>query len=330
MNTIEYRNVAVLDDGFEVEANHPELGWILLDVSETSEEAFEVQLYQTLVADIEAGDLVPEGFEEPEQDEEPEYIEWRDVRETEHSEEYNCEINHTQFGWIPFTARADGDDLPSRVYADIVAAVEAGEIEPVPYTPPNPFGDLGFHMSDELPRVAEAKELRLLLPDVEIPDGTVSVDDSAFADVPEEDKHQAFYAADAMMSARQYAYDIIFNELNEFGESQKADVLGIEASAFDSKVVDAKAIMAGELEGNMLVVEAQKTGEDPGDLAQLILAKHAGLKVIVGIVTGLRRKAKKLIYEATTLPEIGAVVASINEEAHADAAKMGIEMGVTS
>jgi len=50
----------------------------------------------------------------------------------------NCEIEHPQFGWLPFTASPDDVEQHGRdIYA---AALAAG---PAPYEPPEPEPDAG-------------------------------------------------------------------------------------------------------------------------------------------------------------------------------------------
>ena len=62
----------------------------------------------------------------------------RNIKETQLKNVYNCEVNHPEFGWIPFTASPDDTVEEGRsIHAQIVEAKEARDIAILPYDGPS-------------------------------------------------------------------------------------------------------------------------------------------------------------------------------------------------
>lgn len=89
------------------------------------------------------------------------------------SGQIDCDVDHPIYGWIPFTARADGDDVSRAVYADALAQ------KPAPFTPPPQPSPAAILTAERTQMQCTRRQARIVLG----PDTCAALD--ALADDPE-------------------------------------------------------------------------------------------------------------------------------------------------
>lgn len=90
-----------------------------------------------------------------------------------------------------------------------------------------------------------------------------------------------------------------------------------ERDTWQAKAIAAEALLAGnatETQQAMLGTEASITGQDVQDLAQVIVGKYQQYQSLIGLASGLKRKALKAVDACKTVDEIQQVLESIKTE----------------
>jgi hypothetical protein len=93
-----------------------------------------------------------------------------------------------------------------------------------------------------------------------------------------------------------------------------------EIAGWNNKLRIAKAVLdktATESEIQAMTIEAQArgAGENPEQLATMVVGKGEKFAMIVGLIDGMKRKAEKAVQAATTPAEVEAVLDAMRQEA---------------
>ena len=99
-----------------------------------------------------------------------------------------------------------------------------------------------------------------------------------------------------------------------------------EVASWPAKSAAARAHLAGDPQA-IITNEAAITGEDPDDLAQIIVSKADQYQGAVARVTGLRRATRDAVNAATTKEAIDQIVADALRQAETLVADLGMQDG---
>jgi hypothetical protein len=104
-----------------------------------------------------------------------------------------------------------------------------------------------------------------------------------------------------------------------------ADVPPEEVASWPSKVIEAREIIAGTGDGEILAAEAQVTGETITALAQKVLVRATAFAQVIGYCAGLRRATNDAIEAATTPAQIQSALQAAKNSAAALATSVGLQ-----
>lgn len=107
----------------------------------------------------------------------------------------------------------------------------------------------------------------------------------------------------AVADARRFAQARLARAVRDALATFTAGVPTEEVASWASKEAEARGMMDGDA-GPMIAVEAELTGEDPLDLAALVIARADVYRQVVSRAAGLRRKFGARISGAVTVSEI--------------------------